>query len=124
VWTLDELQNCRQHLYPQLSEEQTEDRFGGVVWSVLAQPERSFDDLRASLSAEEAVAVYRAGAQGLKSDIRHAYLHIRVSQLDAKVTQMIVDHCSICCARTLDCMHMQCKADDTLCLALSSLRGI
>jgi hypothetical protein len=63
---LDELQNCRQHLYPQLSEEQTEDRFGGVVWSVLAQPERSFDDLRASLSAEEAVAVYRAGAQGLK----------------------------------------------------------
>jgi hypothetical protein len=82
VWTLDELQDCRHRLYPQVSEEQTEDRFeqfGRVVRSVLAQPDQLFDILRASLSAEEAVALYGAGAQGLKSDIRHELLHIEVS---------------------------------------------
>jgi hypothetical protein len=58
VWTLDELLDCRQRLYPHVSENQTEDRFeqfGGVVRSVLADPGRSFERLARSLSALEAV---------------------------------------------------------------------
>ncbi|GAQ86781.1 hypothetical protein KFL_003110020 [Klebsormidium nitens] len=83
VWTLDELLDCRQRFYPHVSQKQTEDRFeqfGGVVRSVLADPGRSFERLARSLSALEAVDLYRLGAAALKSAIRHAFAHIEATQ--------------------------------------------
>ncbi|GAQ89924.1 hypothetical protein KFL_005780020 [Klebsormidium nitens] len=83
VWTLDELLDCRQRLYPHVSQKQTEDRFeqfGGVVRSVLADPGRSFERLARSLSALEAVNLYRLGAAALKSAMRHAFAHIEATK--------------------------------------------
>lgn len=115
MWTLDELLECRQRFYPHMSQKQTENRFeqfGGVVRSVLADPGRSFERLARSLSALEAVDLYRLGAAALKSAIRHAFAHIEVSQLEAKEGRLIADHSEfgsvfvVLVSFTLDGMHI------------------
>ncbi|GAQ92402.1 hypothetical protein KFL_010070020 [Klebsormidium nitens] len=83
VWTLEELLECRQRFYPDMSQKRTEDRFeqfGGVVRSVLADPGRSFEHLARSLSALEAVDLYGLGAAPSESAIRHAFAHIEATK--------------------------------------------
>jgi hypothetical protein len=88
VWTLKELEDCREHLYDQVSQEQMEKRveeFGGLVRHVLANPILSFDDIARTLDADQAVDLYNLSAQSSDSEVRHIFAHIEVSQLGAQV---------------------------------------
>ncbi|GAQ88065.1 hypothetical protein KFL_003970120 [Klebsormidium nitens] len=83
VWTLKELEDCREHLYEQVSQEQMEKRakeFGGLVRHVLANPTSSFDDIARTLDADQAVELYNLSAQSSDSEVRHIFAHIEATE--------------------------------------------
>lgn len=84
VWSLSEIEECRQGLYAHVSAEQAAGRyceFGGAVRSVLAKQERTFAQLRAEVGAENTSALISVQDLGSRSKFSHTLAHFHVSDL-------------------------------------------